>query len=244
MVLFSFFAEGALRVTIDPGHGGNEDTGAVYNQIKEADLALKISQKLYQKLQQDPDFKVQILRQTDKELSLESRVEKTQAFQSQLYLSIHLNAHPDPRAKGTEFYIQNQLPPDKDTLFLAHNEELLGQSDSIQPLGDVESILFDLKKNEKILRSYQFSTYLRKNWSPIKSKMIRQGPFFVLSQNQIPAVLIEVGYLSHPEERKKLNRQQAQDEWAEKIYLALKDYTKNMDKLPSGILKPEHAQTR
>ncbi len=245
MILFlSLQAQGALRITIDPGHGGENDRGATFKHIKESQLALKISQKLYEILKKDPLFQPQILRQSDHELSLENRVKMAEEFNSQIFLSIHINANPSDKAKGAEFYIQNQLPMNKESMQLAHYEELMSQNHNDKPLGDVESILFDLKKTDRILKSYQISTFMRKNWSPQKNKMIRQGPFYVLSQNQMPAVLVEVGYLTHSEERNKLLQPGEQERIAHKIHHSLKDYAKNMDKLPSGVLKPEHAQTR
>jgi hypothetical protein len=53
----------------------------------------------------------------------------------------------------------------------------------LKPLGDAESIVYDLKRSHHILKSYQVSGYLQRNWQEKKSKMIRQGPFYVLSQS-------------------------------------------------------------
>jgi N-acetylmuramoyl-L-alanine amidase len=250
LVLFFLYglpSQAALRVTIDPGHGGKEK-GAVHGGIIEADIALQISKKLYQRLKKDPAFQTQILRTQNVDLDLEDRVKKSQSFHTDLFLSIHANANPNPKAQGTEFYIQNQLPVDEEELFLAHIEHTHRDQQSEdqknhKPKGDLESILFDLEKSHRILKSYQVSSFLRKKWNPRK-RMIRQGPFFVLSQNTVPSVLIEVGYLTHPTERKKLSQSSYQHQIARKIHFALKDYAKNMDKLPSGILKPQNAKTQ
>lgn len=239
----TFHARAALRVTLDPGHGG-EDEGAVYSGVVESKLVLAITEKLYKRLKHDKQFAVQILRHKEVAIELEDRVKKSNQFHSDLFVSIHANANPNPRANGIEFYIQNQLPVDQETLFLAHKEYDQEDSEQARPQGDVESILYDLKKSHKILKSYQVSSFMRKNWSNSQDKLIRQGPFYVLSHNEIPAVLVEVGYLSHPQERKKLTQNDYQERLAKKIHFALKDYAKNMDKLPTGILKPVHAKTR
>jgi N-acetylmuramoyl-L-alanine amidase len=243
IVLCSQYANASIRISIDPGHGG-EDHGAVYSQVREADLALAISKKLYTLLNADKEFQVQLIRDNDKTLTLEKRVEISEKFRSDLYISIHANANPNEKAKGAEFYTENQLPMDKESLRLAHNEFEESKEQSMEPMGDVESIVLDLKKTNRILTSYQLGAYLRKNWSETKSKMIRQGPFFVLNQNKVPSILIEVGYLTNSSERNRMVQNHEQNLMAKKIYSALKDFVKNMDKLPSSILQPQNAKTR
>ena len=224
ILFFSDSSLAAFKVTIDPGHGGSEK-GAVYSGVEESKVALQISKKLFQQLKKDKNFEVQILRAGDSDLTLEERVEKTKNFRPDIFLSIHANAHPTLKnAKGTEFYIQNQLPMEKEAKFLAHNEFSEKSPEKPQVMGDIESIVFDLEKSHRILKSYQVSQYLRKNWHKKKSLMIRQGPFFVLSQNMIPSVLVEVGYLSHPHERKKLTQKSYQNQMARQIVKGLKDY--------------------
>lgn len=231
-----------MRITVDPGHGG-EDNGAVHGNVKESLVNLQISRELHKLLKDDPKFHSQLLRNSDATLTLEERIQKSESFGADLFISIHANANPSRRAKGAEFYIQNQLPMDEESLFLAHNEHMHSQEKS-KPRGDVDSIVSDLEKSDRILRSYQISSYMRKNWSKTKSKMIRQGPFFVLTQSKIPAVLVEVGYLTNARERSLLIQKSQQRKIAKKIHGALSDYAKNMDKLPSGILQPQNAKTR
>lgn len=233
----------SIRITVDPGHGG-EDKGAVHAQVQESQIALSISKKLYGLLKKDPLFTPQILRNKDKALSLEQRVKKAEKFRTQLFISIHANAHPNQKARGAEFYIENQLPIEEESLLHAHNEAVNSLNQQAKPQGDVESILSDLDKTSRIISSYQVSSYLRKNWSQKKSKIIRQGPFFVLNQSKVPSVLIEVGYLTNKKERNKLILKSEQNRIAKKIHKALKDYAKNMDKLPSSILQPQNAKTR
>ncbi len=242
-LIFSNSSWGALRVCVDPGHGG-EDKGAQHGGLVEAEINLEISQKLYQQLQKDSSFKVTLLRSQDQDLSLEERVQKAEQWGTDLFISVHANAHPKAIAKGAEFYIESQLPPDQESQLLAHNELQHSTKKPNEPSGDVESILFDLKKSNRILKSYQVSTYLRKNWKKKKKKMIRQGPFYVLNHNSVPSVLVEVGYLSNPQERALLRDSHYQWQLVKKIHLALKDYAKNIDKLPSSILQAGDVQTR
>lgn len=245
LLLFSYpsISLSALRVTIDPGHGGAEQ-GAVHSGIVESQIALDISKELHSLLLKDADFLSQLIRQSDKDLELEDRVRLSKRFNTDLFISIHANANPNPSAQGTEFYIQNQLPVEEETLFLAHTEHSGKNDIESKPRGDVEAILYDLEKSHRILKSFQVSSYLQNKWPRTRKRRIRQGPFYVLSHNDVPAVLVEVGYLTNPKERAKLTQKAYQREMAKKIHMALKDYAKSMDKLPLGILKPRDAKTR
>lgn len=228
LILFciSLPAQAAFRVSLDPGHGGS-DNGAVHDSTREADIVLSISKKVFKLLEKDSHFKVQLLRNSNSELALDQRVKMAEQFSADLLVSIHANAHPNHTASGAEFYIQNQLPVDEETLFLAHHEVQEQQQHHEPKQGDIQSIIFDLKKNHKVLKSYHLGNILRKNWVERKHKMIRQGPFYVLSQPTMPSVLIEVGYLSHPQERAKLKKSSYQDFLAQRIYMGLKEYAKN-----------------
>ena len=230
LILSSPTAWSALRITIDPGHGGS-DNGAVHDSVKESQIVLSISKKLHSLLKKDKSFKSQLLRTTNEDLALENRVKMAHNFDADLFISIHANANPNTRAKGAEFYIQNQLPMNEENLFLAHHETQQQQREVSAQKSDIQSILFDLKKNHKVLKSYQLGSFLRKNWPNKKNQMIRQGPFYVLSQTEIPSVIVEVGYLSHPQERNRLKTTAFQNKIAHRIYNGLKDYLKNKNKL-------------
>lgn len=235
--------EAAFRVTIDPGHGG-EEYGAHYAGLRESDINLQISKKLHERLEKDPFFQSQLTRNQDKDMDLNERVEISKNFSSDLFVSLHANAHSKAQVSGTEFYIESPMPLEQEQGFLAHMESQIQEKQSKGPRGDVESILFDLKKSDRILRSYQLGSYLRKHWGPTKQKVIRQGGFYVLNHNPAPALLIEVGYLTNASERERLRQDSFQEKIAEKIHRSLKDYAKNMDKLPPVPLHTGHAKTR
>lgn len=109
-----------LRVLVDPGHGG-QDAGAMRGDIKEADITLKLAQKLKSVLE-ERGFKVTLTRDRDATVSLENRAQVANNGEHDLLLSLHLNSSPDSRAKGKEFYFQNQLPVDEESMFLASQE--------------------------------------------------------------------------------------------------------------------------
>lgn len=228
----------ALNVVIDPGHGGI-DHGASRGHLQESNLVLKVSLRLNELLKNDPTTSAFMTRTKDEGLTLAERVSRAQKAGGQLLVSIHANASEDSRAKGTEFYFQNQLPPDEETLFYASREnQLLKEVDSLtddesspSQNSDLNLILEDMNQQTRVRRSYQFAESLIGNWPEAlgsRNQVLRQAPFFMVSKSKMPSVLIEIGFISHPKEGQKLASEQFQQEIASKIYLGIKSYQESL----------------
>jgi len=232
----------ALHIMLDPGHGG-VDTGAVYNSVKEADLVLNIANRLKNLLAKDPQFTVTMTRGQDRAIALPERVKMAESAKADLFVSLHANAATDQRAKGVEFFFQNNLPPDEESLFLASQEN---QSSSVSPAdihesnssdelskkGDVAAILEDLHRQNRMMSSLRLTQTLNTIWENDASAMqatIKQAPFYVISKTSMPSVLIEIGFLTNPREVKKLQNGDYQRDLAQKIYNALVSYKEKVD---------------
>lgn len=241
---FSLQAQ-ALHIMLDPGHGGL-DTGAVYGTAREADLVLQVAMKLKALLGKDSQFQVSITRTQDRLLSLPERVKMAETSKADLFVSLHANAAGDSRARGVEFFFQNNLPPDEESLFLASQENQTwssvneGQSQGEEPSkkSDVAAILEDLQRQYRIESSLRLTQTLTEVWRQDggKSPAIKQAPFYVISKTSMPSVLIEIGFLSHPNEAKKLLTAEYQNQLAQKIYRALVTYKEKVDKNGSKTL--------
>jgi N-acetylmuramoyl-L-alanine amidase len=242
---FCFFANltqaAPLSIMIDPGHGG-VDQGATRGSIKESQVCLKISQYLNALLQHDPKFKVSFTRTIDEQLSLVERVQLSKKNKIDLYVSIHANASTDPKAFGMELYFQNQMAPDEESLFLANaeNENQIGlrspsSTDNFQSTSDVDNIVEDLNRNYKVAQSFELTEHLFKSlprevFGKYKNHALRQAPFYVISQTQVPSVLIEVGYLSNANDYAKLTNQDYQKKIAGFLYEGLVKHKEILDK--------------
>lgn len=221
----------SLKIVIDPGHGGVDD-GAVRGKLREAEIALKISNELATQLRAKNN-EVILTRQSDKAVSLKQRTDLAEKEKADLFISIHANASEDIRAKGVEFYFQNQLPADEEAAFLASKENQAITHDSHQEPGesDVAQILADLQRNHKLQSSFDFSRMLAETWSidgTKRSRMIRQAPFYVISQTTMPSVLVEVGFVSHKGEGPLLTTHVHQREIALQIAKAVDEYKEQM----------------
>lgn len=223
----------SLRVTIDPGHGG-VDAGTVAGKLREADIVLAVAKKLKEKFEGDSRFSASLTRTDDVKVSLPERVKKAEIQKADIFVSLHANSSTDPRARGMEVYVQNHLPADEDTLMLAaieNQKEILKeksmQNQSLSKKSDVAMILEDLQRNSKVRSSYRLSRILSRKW-PLNdrrsSRPIRQAPFYVITKTPATSVLVELGFLTHPNDRDLLSQPDVQDRVADGIYQGLIDY--------------------
>ncbi len=227
----------AFRVMIDPGHGGPDD-GAVRNNIREADLVLKISKKVAALINASPDLESQLTRTEEGgSLTLKDRVEMAEAFGADIFISIHANASTDSRVKGAEFYFSPALTAQESALWLSHlsvraQRELASPEDTRSELtSDVAILLHELRGQQRAWESQELSRSLYETWQTSKSrKTVRQAPFYVVNSNTVPAVLVEIGYLSNAHERALLLNEQHQTRIAEQIFHGLEQFKEFMDK--------------
>lgn len=232
-----FAATHSLKIVVDPGHGGVDD-GAVRGKIREADIALQISNELASQLRSH-SHTVVMTRQNDKAVSLKQRTQIAENEKADLYISIHANASDDPRAKGVEFYFQNTLPADEEAAFLANKENQANAADPDHQIGesDVSQILADLQRNYKLQSSFEFLKTLTGTWAFNKetrrNQTIRQAPFYVISQTTMPSVLVEVGFVSHKSEAQLLLQKAHQREIATQIAQAVEQYKEDIPQAPS-----------
>ncbi len=238
----------ALDIMVDPGHGG-VDAGTTHLGVKEKELVLKVAGYLKTLLEDDPQFNSHLTRTSDQHISLKARVQKAETARADLFLSLHANSNPDSRVRGTELYFQNSLPPDEESLIIADQENRfeaghegrgLIAATSPSKKNDIAAILDDLNRQYRAKSSLKMTQFLSDGWkqSKILSKAsIKQAPFYVVSKTTMPSVLIEVGFLTHPEEAKKLTSTKYQQEIAQKIYKALTHYKEMMDKIGDQALQ-------
>lgn len=231
-------AASKLHIVVDPGHGG-VDKGATRGAIRESHIALAVAKKLADRLRADTRFRVTLTRESDIALTLEERAAIAKRVQGDLFISIHANASEDPRAHGVEFWFQNQLPADEESLFLASREnegELpRGRLDAINAKGDVGRILDDLQRNHRIAASSDLSRTLLAEWHSESRRRnkhaIRQGPFFVISEVHVPSVLVELGFVSHEAEGPRLSEPAHQTLMADNLFDGIAKFS---DEITSG----------
>jgi N-acetylmuramoyl-L-alanine amidase len=226
-----------LLIVIDAGHGG-KDRGAVRFGHEECEIVLDIAKKLSQNLNADQRFSVFMTRRADQFIPLAKRASLARQVQGDALISLHVNSSAEKKAKGVEFYFQNQLPLDEESMFLAateNHEEVpeMSLEDSLRSLAgattlpkntEVRLILDDLVRNDRVRTSSELVKSLLSQWQgtrKAKAYSVKQVPFHVISNVNMPSVLVEIGFLTNPEEATKLASSHYQSEIALGLYRGL-----------------------
>ena len=240
-------ALGVSRIVIDPGHGGRDYGAPGYLKgVHEKNVVLKLARRLAKKIRKELGCEVVMTRNSDRNLTLEERTAIANTKNADLFISIHTNAARDRRAYGIETFFLN-LATDNDAILVAAREN----ATSTKNISDLETILSDLMQNAKINESSRLAVHvqksmnrhLKKHYSRIRSKGVKQAPFYVLLGAQMPAILIETSFISNPRECKRLNNTAYQNQMSEAIVKGIKEYIKDtnptalMEKKPNPVSK-------
>lgn len=228
------------RVVIDPGHGG-KDTGAIGKDgTYEKDLTLAISQKLKARLSA-MGLEVLLTRERDIYLSLEERTRFANENKADLFISIHVNAAENRKAFGIETYTLN-LNSDRYAMRLAAREN----AGSTRSIGDLQFILADLATKANTDDSIRLARHsqdrmierLRAKYGkePVKDLGVKQALFFVLVGAKMPAILVETGFISNPDEVKRLRTAAYQDELAKSLADGVHRFIEEREKIARGEL--------
>ncbi|MGE4537094.1 MAG: N-acetylmuramoyl-L-alanine amidase [Desulfovibrio sp.] len=192
-------------VMIDPGHGGKDPGAQGLYGVTEKDVNLKFAKELGAILRKR-GFKVLYTRTTDVFIPLEKRTEMANSQGADLFVSIHCNAHGDPDSSGLETYSLN-LANSRDAVRVAARENAASQ----KKISDLQAILSDLMLSSKTSESKDLAKFVQKRAISelrgkyrIRDRGPHEAPFFVLIGANMPAVLVELGYITNPAEAKRL----------------------------------------
>ncbi len=213
-------------IVIDPGHGGN-DTGAIgVGGIREKDLTLAIAKKLAADLQ-GQGFKVILTRNTDTTVPLMERTAIANYNKADLFVSIHINASPSPSARGTETFFMSRRATDLWSKQLADKENAEVDGGGGSDGQDLKLVLWDLAQTAHMVESQALAETIQKEFNQLLNtgdRGVRQAPFVVLEGAQMPAVLVEVAFLTNPKEAKELEDPAFQDQAANALDKAIIDF--------------------
>ncbi|MBD3788912.1 MAG: N-acetylmuramoyl-L-alanine amidase [Campylobacterales bacterium] len=221
-------------IVIDPGHGGI-DSGALGGGKKEKDLVLMISKKLAKELKKRGHV-VYLTRGTDIFLKLPQRTKIADSKHAKVFVSVHANSSPsrkyDNKFNGIEtFFLQNTRDERSQRVAARENEAVLKGTDNLSKNVILDSVL----SGPKIVESHKLAidvqrkilNNVRSRFGGVKDGGVRSAPFWVLVGASRPSILVEVGYISHPVERKQLFTPRYQDLIAKGIAEGIDQYLAN-----------------
>lgn len=213
-----------FRIVIDPGHGGR-DPGAGENVgFREASAVLAFSEELMALLEADPEYKAYATRRSDRYVALPDRVSFAREKNASLFISIHADWFHDEEVGGAGAYMLSE----KDSM--RSIDELFDQEDAGKVAGidiakereDVVRVLLDLERRETQIGSRLFAELVRDKLSlvtPVKRNFVRHNNFHVLKAPDMPSVLLELGFMSNPDDLKRLTSAK----WRKSAAKALKE---------------------
>ncbi len=195
-------------IVIDPGHGGEEDGAIGVDGVKEKDVVLEISLMLEKLLQERLRAETILTRRKDVHIPLADRTTLANDKNADLFISVHANASVYKTARGVEtYYLDNTN--DKSSLKLAERENASFAKGNVD---DLSFILSDLIQNAKVDESITLAHYvqdalfgtLSRYYQGVKDLGVKRAPFYVLVGAHMPCVLVEVSFLDHPVEGRRL----------------------------------------
>jgi N-acetylmuramoyl-L-alanine amidase len=228
-------AAGKPVIVIDPGHGGIDPGAVGAGNMLEKNLVLSVAQKVQARLEGSGRYAVVATRSRDVFISLNDRLKISRQAQSDLFISIHADSIEQTYAntiKGATVYTLSERASDAEAKAIAEKENAsdliagldVGQGDENN---DVKNILIDLMKRETANFSTEFSrTLVRKMRANVSLSRDpeRAAAFKVLRQTHAPSVLVELGYVSNPEESRLMQSPAWQQKVADSIAAAIDAY--------------------
>ena len=221
-------------IVIDAGHGGH-DPGAVGNKLREKDINLKAAGELAASLKK-LGYDVKLTRTDDRYLKLNERAVIANEANADIFISLHCNALPKGKhASGIELYLMAEST-DKDALNLAvlENRELSGNAQNaaeVNAAADKRTqlllkILGDMQQNDKISESTVLAEriYDKMRGAGLSIRKVRQAPFYVLQGAGMPALLVEMGYISEASDAKLLNSQAHRQKMMNALAVGIQTY--------------------
>lgn len=226
-----------FRILIDPGHGGKDPGAVKRGSSKEKDINLEVAKNLYNLLKKERGFEVKITRDKDVFITLGNRAKMGNDFKADVFVSIHANAAKRASANGFEVYFRSDKASDAEAAETAalENEALQYEGKEGGKVTFADLLLKSLANNENINQSSKLAGHIRNSVSKKSSSLgikvrqdnaIRQANFYVLRGVHAPAVLVEMGYLSNANDRKRLNTKSVRQKMAESIRDGIVSYAK------------------
>ena len=231
-------ASGLRRIVLDPGHGGSE-TGAVGQKgAVESHLTLTMARLLKTRLEQRLPVEVRLTRTTDVDIPLDNRVAMANQVKADLFISLHFNSYRGSRARGAETFFLSRDASDQLAAQLAERENASGVEDQAQdPSNDLGLILWDLAQSYHLTESQRFASLVQEELNQalgLRNRGVRQAPFRVLMGANMPAVLVELGFLSNPQEAVKVQSPAYQAQLADALVRAVSRFKTQLEARQAG----------
>jgi len=223
-----------IVIAVDAGHGG-EDPGAIGpGRLREKDITLDISKQLVAAINAEPGFEAQLVRTGDYFIPLKKRRDIARNMQADLFVSIHADAFTKPSARGASVFALSRHGATSETArFLAQREN---ESDLIGGVGGISledkdevlaSVLVDLSMTSTLNESLKVGQQVLSSMgrmATLHKPHVEQAGFMVLKSPDVPSILVETGFISNPEEARKLGTPAYRKQMAQAVFSGVRQY--------------------
>jgi N-acetylmuramoyl-L-alanine amidase len=223
---------GLRTVVIDPGHGGEELGAQGPGGALEKDVALAVSRRLRMLIESRLGLRVFLTRDDDSTLPLDERAAFANNHQADVFLSVHVNAAVRPSMRGAEVYYLSVERADAEARRRADDA-----SAALPALGGgtraIDLILWETAQARYMEQSSTLAGLIEQSLASrveMSPRAVQQAPFRVLVGANMPAALVEIGYLSNPDQERQVTTPAFQDAVAEALFEALSRFRALVDR--------------
>jgi N-acetylmuramoyl-L-alanine amidase len=223
-------------IALDAGHGG-DDPGALGHKVQEKNVVLAIAKILEKLFEKETGYKALMIRTGDYYVGLRKRTSVAREKQADLFISIHADAFKTADASGASIYAISERGATSETArWLAEKEN---RADLIGGVGGVSlddkddllaGVLLDLSMTASLSSSLELGDSVlteMKSMTKLHKSKVEQAGFAVLKSPDIPSILIETGYISNPQEARKLNSRSHQKKLSMAIFQGIRKYVES-----------------
>jgi N-acetylmuramoyl-L-alanine amidase len=228
-LVVAFAAQAGPTIVVDPGHGGTQEGAASPSGAREKNFALELAKRVKAQLEADLKAHVVLTRDKDANVHLEERVALANRQKPDLFVSIHANSMPTKKQQaineGIETYFLSAAASGEQAKSVAARENAEVGAVKVQTSDTLSFILADLQRSEAHADSSRLAYSIHEKLiatTKAVDRGVQQAPFYVLMGLEAPAVLVEVGFISHPDEARRL----ADAEYQAKLAHAISDGVK------------------
>ena len=243
-----------FKVVIDAGHGG-KDPGCLGTYSREKDVALDVALKTGKLISENcPNVKVIYTRSTDVFVELYNRAKIANNHHADLFISFHCNANDNHSAHGVETYVMGLSKSEKNlAVARAENSAMLKEEGykenyaGFNPDSPESAVMFSLYSSAYLNNSILLADKVQKNLvgvTHLLDRGVKQAPYWVLWSVSMPSILIEMGFLSNPTEKKFLTDEQHKKEIADAIYRGFAAYYTQMTGDRVSIPEPKKQESK
>jgi N-acetylmuramoyl-L-alanine amidase len=200
-------AQMRYTVLVDPAHGGDEP-GVVSDRLREKDLTMNIALLMRQEAQKVENLQLQLTRTADRTMTVAERIKIAAAMKPDCLISLHINAGFGKNASGYEVYFP-------------------GFRQGPAPGGESAPILKDMVKNRSLNDAVRLAQHVQASIDtvfPRKGRGLRDAPSPLLDGVTMPGLVVELGFATNPEERKRLTSEETQRAIARALVKGIRDY--------------------